>query len=612
MATKPKILQVGLAIGRGTGSELGDVFVKVLCYLALRFNLQIRLRRSSRIYHSYNSLFSQGYDFRRVRDETNRDAEHYEEFCNDQAKQDTTVIFRTAFTAQSLYLVRQHLTAVKIEYFQKPSGDILLVRDQAQGFYTGSNHYALDSSTVSRTCDFSSTTFDRIITYALSRAHEHWGKHAELSLTLVYKHHLFDGVFDDWSREWSIKHGLPIRFVQPDTMNRDLLAIGVRGHNLIVASNEYADIMEAFFLHLFGQGTQETSFSENVYLAPQTNGLVEYQTVHGSADDLTGKGIVNPSAALKVAARILERHGHCKGVESEIDRTVNILKEQKICTPDQGGTTTTADYVVAVLENLEKLRDQSTAIVSPQPSLDSQRSQLNALRLDLPTLGLKTALLIVDFQKDLALRVNSSSPPISTIAHNISRLLLCIRNARSSLRSAMSPSSISDSSILGNIEIAHIRFFGDPSHQTASWAFRNLSFNRPTNCISGTEGADFIEPIEPQANEPIFDKFSIYDPFMAAGFESYIKEKGFQNLILAGLYGDVCIDTTARSAFQRGLCVSTVRGCVGNLHLSLSDWEKFAGNVYGARMLSLDELEGCDTPIHSSIPLSMEKQAKLA
>jgi isocitrate/isopropylmalate dehydrogenase len=373
MIPKPKVLEVGLAIGQGTCPELADVLAKTLKQLARLFNVQVRVHRSSRIYHSYHSLLSTGHDLRHIRNETAQDAAHYEDFCKKQAAQGLKVIFRTAFTAQSLYLVRQHLEAVKVEFFHKQSVDILLIRDQAQGFYTGSNTYGVDALAVSRECQFDKAIFGRIVLYALLRARESWGEDTNIdSLTMVYKHHLFDGVFDVWAQEWSQRHGLHIQFIQPDTMNRNILAFGVQGRQLIIAGNEYADIMEVLFLDMFDQGVQETSYSENVYLAPATSQLVEYQTVHGSADDLTGQGIVNPSATLKAAATILERHGRCKGIESAMDHTIETLAQQRICTPDRGGTTTTAAYVSTILDCLVNLHNQSATFpLTPQLSFRS-------------------------------------------------------------------------------------------------------------------------------------------------------------------------------------------------------------------------------------------------
>ncbi|CAF9935007.1 MAG: hypothetical protein ALECFALPRED_006211 [Alectoria fallacina] len=593
MIPQPELLEVGVAVGQGTGPELADVFVEVLSQLARHFSLQIKVHRSSRIYHSYQSLFSAGAGLQHIRDETSLDATHYEDFCKKQAAQGTNVIFRTAFTAQSLYLVRQQLEAVKVEHFHNPSAEILLIRDQAQGFYTGFNAYSVDALSVSRTSHFDKAIFGRIVTYSLLRARRCWGKDFKIeSLTLVYKHHLFDGIFDVWAQEWSQEHGLSVRFVQPDTMNRNILAFGVQGRQLIIASNEYADIMEVLFLDMFDLGVQETSYSENVYLSPATSELVEYQTVHGSADDLTGKGIVNPSATLKAAATILERHGLCKGIESNMNHTIGRMAQRKYCTPDQGGTATTAAYVSAVLHYLADLYSKPNISslnrrLSVMPTLTETRTP----RPNLPTLGLKTALLIIDFQQDFADSINASSPPLSTINSNISHLLSHIRNAQNQALSSVSSKPISASSSIKDIEIIHIRFLGDRAYQFAPWTYRNTTSNRPDKCVSGTDGASFLEPIVPQKNERVFEKPSLFDPFMIPDFETYLRGKGIEHLILAGLYGDVCLDSTARSGFQKGFWISIMKGCVGNLHLSLEDWERFAREVYGAKMLSLKEFE---------------------
>lgn len=597
MTTKPEILEVGVAVGRGTGAELADVFINALNQLARHFSLQVKVQQSSRIYHSYQSLFSAGHDLQYIRDETDLDATHYEDFCRKRAAQGTNVIFRTAFTAQSLYLVRQHLEAVKVERFRKRSAEILLIRDQAQGFYTGSNTYSPDALAVSRTSHFDKTIFSRIVSFALSRARKCWGENAKIdSLILVYKHHLFDGVFDVWAQEWSKEHGLQISFVQPDTMNRNILAFGVHGHQLIIAGNEYADIMEVLFIDMFGHGVQETSYSENVYLSPATNRLVEYQTVHGSADDLTGKGVVNPTATLKAAAAILEHHGLCTGIESAMNRAIEAMTQRKFCTPDQGGTATTAAFVSAVLHYLANLYSQPTTL--------SLRERLSAMPTplqtrppspNLPTLGLKTAFLVIDFQNDFAASIHASSPPLATITNNISRVLSRIRHARTQASPSYStlPDPSTPSAPLQDVEIIHVRFLGDPSFQSAPWTHRNSTSHRPEKCLSGTPGARFVAPAaEPQPDERVFTKHALFDPFLVPGFENHLQESGIRHLVLAGLYGDVCVDAAARSGFQRGFWISVVRGCVGTLRARLEEWEAFAKEVYGARVLGMEELVG--------------------
>ena len=596
-----EVLNVGLAVGRGTGSELADVFTKVLGDLASLFNVRVNISRSSRIYHSYQSLISASHDFQRVHDETMQDAAHYEEFCRQQAAQGIKVIFRTAITAQPLYLVRQRLEAVKVALFKSQTAEVIVIRDQAQGFYSGLNEYGPDCLSVSRSSSFCYDVFERLVAYALQRAHEHWGEEAKIEvLTLVYKHHLFDGVFDEWARSWSRKYDLRIQFIQPDTMNRNILMKGFQGRELVIASNEYADIMEVFFLKMFDRGSQENNYSQNVYLAPTLNQLTEYQTVHGSADDLTNQDLVNPSATMKAAAQILETHGACKGLENAMSRSIETLVGQKRCTPDQGGNLKTSAFVSAVLHDLLQSLDgkANPPTLTRNPSIPpSLAKEMQSIDTHLPTLGLKTALLIIDFQKDFASRINDSSPPLSTLTSNIARLLSYVRNAHEApVSSAMSNTS----RCLKDIEIIHLRFLSNDAHaqHRRQMRIRNTSaLSQPEVGVSGTPGAEFIiPPIEnpsssssspSTSDERVFTK-SVYDAFLAPEFESYVRDRGIRHLVLAGLYGDVCVDATARSGFQRNLWISVVEGCVGNLHLRLGDWKALARNVYGARMVGVE------------------------
>ena len=130
-------LRVGYTVGRGTGKELANVFERVMLKLCAHYSIPIELHTSSRIYHSYSSLLEDYDDTKDVEEATLQDTLHYEKFCREQVAQGTRVTFKTAMNAQSLYLVRQHLQAVKLEHFDQGHNSMLLVRDQSQGFYTG-------------------------------------------------------------------------------------------------------------------------------------------------------------------------------------------------------------------------------------------------------------------------------------------------------------------------------------------------------------------------------------------------------------------------------------------------------------------------------------------
>ncbi|MBW4717172.1 isocitrate/isopropylmalate family dehydrogenase [Saccharothrix obliqua] len=336
---------VGLAVGRGTGAELAAVFERVLGVLAARHGVAVAVERSPRVYHSYFSLRDEA-DLAAMRERTREDAEHYEEFCRGLVRRGVDVVFRTAVNAQSLYQVRERLRAVKVDVL----GELMVVRDQAQGFYAGENEHS--PGVVERTTVFRRDVTRDVLSFALRRARERWPA-GPAEVVLAYKFHLLDGAFERWVREFVAEHGVAVRLSQPDTANRDLLAREPLPRTLIVAGNEWGDIMHAVLLHRFGTRRPEDRCGENAYLHPDVAGLVEYQTVHGSADDIAGQGVVNPVATVRAAAAVAERVG-CTGAVAEVEEALAALARNGIRTPDTGGHHTTQALVNVLLIELER------------------------------------------------------------------------------------------------------------------------------------------------------------------------------------------------------------------------------------------------------------------
>jgi 3-isopropylmalate dehydrogenase len=88
--------------------------------------------------------------------------------------------------------------------------------------------------------------------------------------------------------------------------------------------------------------------------------LAMAQAVHGSAPNIAGKGIANPSAEILSAAMLLgwlaERRGDPalgragEAMQAAVDAT---LARGKTLTPDLGGKATTERFAEAVMETLE-------------------------------------------------------------------------------------------------------------------------------------------------------------------------------------------------------------------------------------------------------------------
>ena len=71
------------------------------------------------------------------------------------------------------------------------------------------------------------------------------------------------------------------------------------------------------------------------------DGWAYFESVHGSAPDIAGKGIANPTATILSAALMLEHMGmsaESQRLEAAVGR---IYRDGKVLTPDQGGTART-------------------------------------------------------------------------------------------------------------------------------------------------------------------------------------------------------------------------------------------------------------------------------
>jgi tartrate dehydrogenase/decarboxylase/D-malate dehydrogenase len=347
---------VGLAVGRGTGAQVAAVFEQVLDRFARLYGRRVAVRRSPRMYHSYVSLRSStarrdAGAVEQIRRMTRQDADHYEEFLCEQASAGVGAVFRTAVNAQTLYLVRQRLHAVKVDTLDAGGARLLLVRDQAQGFYTGDNEHR--PGRVRRVTEFSREITDKVLRYALRRARAEWPGEEPAAIVMAYKFHLLDGALDEWAADFAERNGVDVRVFQPDTVNRNLITHGPADRTVLVAGNEWADIMHVVLLDRFGAGRQEDHCTRNVHLRGDVDGLVEYQTVHGSADDLEGRDLLNPVATIRAAAAIAEWHAECAGAVSATERALARIRQEGVGTPDSGGRHTTTGVVTALLDALE-------------------------------------------------------------------------------------------------------------------------------------------------------------------------------------------------------------------------------------------------------------------
>ncbi|MFF4416741.1 cysteine hydrolase family protein [Streptosporangium sp. NPDC001559] len=152
-------------------------------------------------------------------------------------------------------------------------------------------------------------------------------------------------------------------------------------------------------------------------------------------------------------------------------------------------------------------------------------------------------------------------------------------------------------------EVVFVRFVGDVEHQGPSWRRRDRALGKQPKCLEGSWGAEF-RMVSPEPGERVFTKRACFDAFLSEGFERHLVSRGVERLVLAGLYADVCVDSTARTAFQKGFHITVLTDCTTGLHLQDVDILRFMRVLYGAYLATHDhpwtpsgeEVRACRTP----------------
>jgi nicotinamidase-related amidase len=189
------------------------------------------------------------------------------------------------------------------------------------------------------------------------------------------------------------------------------------------------------------------------------------------------------------------------------------------------------------------------------------------------TSGRGTALVVVDMQNDFCTgsvatsRYRGDPATLDTVTTNAARAVDAARES--------------------GTEVVFVRFLGDVEHQGPSWRRRDLVLGKQPKCREGSWGARFHK-VSPVPGEHVFTKRACFDAFLSEGFEQHLVRHDVGRLVFAGVYTDVCVDSTARTAFQKGYHVTVLTDCTTSLHLPDEEILRFMTVVYGARVTTHD------------------------
>ena len=124
------------------------------------------------------------------------------------------------------------------------------------------------------------------------------------------------------------------------------LVINPSQFDVILTTNMFGDILSDEIAGLVG----------GLGLAPGGNigkDASIFEAVHGSAPDIAGQGVANPTALMLAAAMMLD-HTNQQELATRLRRAIrDVLSEDNIRTGDLGGTATTDEYTDAIIRRLK-------------------------------------------------------------------------------------------------------------------------------------------------------------------------------------------------------------------------------------------------------------------
>ena len=121
----------------------------------------------------------------------------------------------------------------------------------------------------------------------------------------------------------------------------------------IVATNLHADILSDLAATLAGS----LGIAPTANLNPERKTPSMFEPIHGSAFDITGKGIANPVATFWTAAMMLDHLGEKPAADRLMKAIERVTADKSLHTPDLGGKATTKQVTDAVCEALRSAND---------------------------------------------------------------------------------------------------------------------------------------------------------------------------------------------------------------------------------------------------------------
>ncbi|CAN5649940.1 isocitrate/isopropylmalate dehydrogenase family protein [soil metagenome] len=224
-----------------------------------------------------------------------------------------------------------------------PELDLVIVRENTEGLYSGLEHIVIPGVVESLKI-ITEKASTRIAKYAFNFARDNGRK----KVTAVHKANIMklsDGLFLECF--YNVAKDFPDIEADDKIIDNCCMQLVMRPEqfDVLVMENLYGDILSDLCAGLIG----------GLGLAPGANigeqGAV-FEAVHGSAPDIAGQGIANPTAILMSGLLMLRHLGETDAADQAEKAMMAVYAEGTHRTRDLGGTANTADFASAIIDRL--------------------------------------------------------------------------------------------------------------------------------------------------------------------------------------------------------------------------------------------------------------------
>lgn len=224
-----------------------------------------------------------------------------------------------------------------------PELDLIIVRENTESLYAGLEHVVVPGvvESIKIITEKAST---RIAKYAF----EHAKLMRRKKVTAMHKANIMklsDGLFLECF--YNVAKDYPEFEADDKIIDNGCMQLVMRPEqfDVMVLENLYGDIVSDLCAGLIG----------GLGLAPGANigeqGAV-FEAVHGSAPDIAGQGIANPTAIMMSAIIMLRHIGEMDAATRMENALMETFEEGKVRTKDLGGTASTADFASTIIEKM--------------------------------------------------------------------------------------------------------------------------------------------------------------------------------------------------------------------------------------------------------------------